>query len=193
MIDPSMAVTAAPARASLTGVAPSRPSEPRAYTRTEATAAPAKANHTYPSSDVRPKPVDADDDEQGGAGVDAEDAGVGERVAGEALHDRAADAERGAGEQADDGARDPQRAHDQVVVVRRVEVEQGVEHGAERDRLGADGDARQADEDEHADGERRGRRRGRSGGSPTPPAPPRPVVSRTSSGHRPGRGSGPRP
>ena len=42
--DVSPAVTAAPARASLTGVAPSRPSEPMAYTSTVARAAPAKAN-----------------------------------------------------------------------------------------------------------------------------------------------------
>ena len=46
VIEPIRAVSAAPASASLTGVAPSRPSEPSEYTTTEATAAPAKANHT---------------------------------------------------------------------------------------------------------------------------------------------------
>ena len=42
----SPAVTAAPARASLTGVAPSRPSDATAYTSTIAAIAPAKANQT---------------------------------------------------------------------------------------------------------------------------------------------------
>ena len=44
--DVSPAVIAAPARASLTGVAPSRPSEPTAYTSTVASAAPTNANQT---------------------------------------------------------------------------------------------------------------------------------------------------
>ncbi len=52
--DPTAEVMAAPARASLTGVAPSRPSDPSAYTTTAVTAAPAKENQTYPSSEVTP-------------------------------------------------------------------------------------------------------------------------------------------
>ncbi len=46
VMEPRKAVTAAPASASLTGVAPSRPSAPRAYTATDEIAAPAKANQT---------------------------------------------------------------------------------------------------------------------------------------------------
>ena len=165
MIEPSSAVTAAPARASLTGVAPSRPSEPRAYTTTGGEGGAGEGEPHVAEQRRQAEAVDADDDEQGGAGVDAEDAGIGQRVAGEALHDRAADAERGAGEQADDGAGDAQRADDQVVVVRRVEVEQGVDH---RRRAGSTWRRRRCSarqtRHEHADGERRGRRRGRCAG-----------------------------
>ena len=46
VIEPSIAVRAAPARASFTGVAPSRPSDPSPYTTTDARAAPANANQT---------------------------------------------------------------------------------------------------------------------------------------------------
>ena len=54
VIDPRNAVIAAPASASFTGVAPSRPSDPKPYTTTDVTAAPANANHTYPSSELTP-------------------------------------------------------------------------------------------------------------------------------------------
>jgi hypothetical protein len=48
--EPSSADNAAPASAILTGVAPVRPAEPSVYTTTDATAAPANENHTYPFS-----------------------------------------------------------------------------------------------------------------------------------------------
>lgn len=48
--DTSRALIAAPPSASFTGVAPPRPLEAMAYTATEAMAAPAKANQTYPVS-----------------------------------------------------------------------------------------------------------------------------------------------
>ena len=63
---------------------------------------PGEREPHVPEQRRQAEPVDPDDDEQRGAGVDAEDAGVGERVAGEALHHRAAGAERGADEQPDD-------------------------------------------------------------------------------------------
>ena len=49
------AAIAAPARASLSGVAPPRPSEPTEYTRTDAIAAPATATTTYPYGSDNPK------------------------------------------------------------------------------------------------------------------------------------------
>ena len=52
------AVTAAPAMASLTGVAPSRPSEATTWTRTAATAAPRNANQTYAESGETPEDGD---------------------------------------------------------------------------------------------------------------------------------------
>ena len=61
--------------------------------------------------------VDADDDEQRGAGVDAEDARVGERVAGDALHHRAGQAERDADEQAEHRCAGTRRVADDQVVV----------------------------------------------------------------------------
>src|SRR5690606_14018671 len=48
---------------------------------------------------------DAEDDGEGGTGVDAEDAGVGQRIAGDTLHHRTGDAEGGAGDDGEDGPR----------------------------------------------------------------------------------------
>ena len=48
-----------------------------------------------------------DDHREGGAGVDAEDARVGQRVAGQALHERAGEAEGGADGEAEEGALHP--------------------------------------------------------------------------------------
>ena len=59
--------------------------------------------------------------------------------------DRAGDAEGGADEQPDDRAGDAQRADDEVVVVRRVGPEEGVEHGVQREVLGPVAHAEQAD------------------------------------------------
>ena len=50
-----------------------------------------------------------------------------------------------------DGARHAQRADDQVVVVRRVVVAQGVDHRRQRDRLRPDGDAEQGHQHEQGD------------------------------------------
>ena len=67
------------------------------------------------------KTVDPGNDRQRRAGVDAEQGRVGERVAGDALHDGAGETERGTDEQPDHGAGHTQRADDEVVVVVRIE------------------------------------------------------------------------
>jgi hypothetical protein len=66
----------------------------------------------------RPEPegADANHDGEGGTGLDAEEARVGQRVPGDALHDRTGEAEGDAGAEADDGAGDAEGAHDEVVV-----------------------------------------------------------------------------
>ena len=105
----------------------------------------------YPRGSVRPKSADRDHDRRGGARLDAEDPGVGQRVAGERLHERAGEAERDADGEAHQRPRHAQLAHDRRRL-RAVVAEQAGRDVAERDRLGADGDA------EHAH-ERRARRR----------------------------------
>ena len=80
---------------------------------------------------------------------DAEQPGVGERVAGHALHDRAGQAEGGPDQQAGDRPGHAQRPHDEVVVQVRVVVRERVDHRAQRDRLRSDRQAAQHDEEEH--------------------------------------------
>ena len=101
----SPAVTAAPVSASFAGLAPSGPRVPISATTMDASAAPAKANQTKPDGRGDAEERDGGEHRDGRAGVDAEQAGVGERVAGEALHQRAGDRQGGAGEHADDRAR----------------------------------------------------------------------------------------
>jgi hypothetical protein len=136
VIEPRKTVIAAPASASLTGVAPPRPTEAIASTATEPGAR--DAEH-----------VDRGDHEQRRAGVDAQDPGIGERVARHPLHDRAAEAEGQPHEDADLGPGQPQRPHDQVIVERPVVARDRLEDGPRRDRLGADRDARHDDAEEH--------------------------------------------
>ena len=61
---------------------------------------------------------DADHDQQRGAGVDPEDAGIGQRVAGDTLHHGTGQTQRGADQDAQDRARQPQLADHQVIGVR---------------------------------------------------------------------------
>ena len=82
--------------------------------------------------------VDSGDHGQRGAGVDADDARVRQRVPGHALHGCARQAQRRTGEQAQDGPRDP-RLHHGVVAVRRVEPGQCLPHGFEGQAPGAHG------------------------------------------------------
>ena len=49
------------------------------------------------------------------AGGDADEAGIGQRVAEQALHDRAGDGERGADQEAEDGARQADIEDDDAV------------------------------------------------------------------------------
>ena len=72
--------------------------------------------------------------------------------------------ERDADEQPDDRAGHAQRTHDQVVAERRVVVEEGVEHGAEGDGLGAVGHARHA---RAGEGDERDRQAGEARRHPT--------------------------
>ena len=69
---------------------------------------------------VRPEARQAEERDRGdhcggGSGVDAEDAGVGEWIAGQRLHQRAGEAERGAGGEAEQRPGDPELADDLVV------------------------------------------------------------------------------
>ena len=72
---------------------------------TMVTAAPANANQRYDDRSETPNTEIASDHRERGAGVDAEDPGVGQRVAGEPLHAGAGEPERGADGQAQAGAR----------------------------------------------------------------------------------------
>ena len=66
------------------------------------------------------------DDEQRGAGIDTQEAGIGQRVARQPLHDRTRQPQADADHQAHEGARHAQRPHDEVVV-RSVEVGEGAQ------------------------------------------------------------------
>ena len=153
----SRALTAVPARASVTGVGPPRPpAMPSANTRD---AGDEGAGQAEP--DVGEQAGGAEQDDRGDhrerrALRDAEQAGVGERVAGVALHERAGDAEREPGQHAEHGPGDAQRADDDVVL--------GAGRGGERvpgvgqgHRFRADGDAQRHGQQEAREQDRAGR------------------------------------
>ncbi len=73
----------------------------------------------------------------GRPGVDPDDVGAGQRVAGDALEDGARQAEGGADEQGDEAAGEPQGADDEVGVL-AAPSDEGADHVAERDREVAD-------------------------------------------------------
>ena len=147
------AVTAAPASASLTGVAPSRPAAPSAYTTTEVTAAPTRANHTYPLRRGDAEHEDPEHDREGRARAHAEDAGVGERVAREPLHERTGQPQRHPDDQREHRARQAQLGDDDVGLAGRVEGRQRPEDVRRRHRRRADGEAGQHERTEHPDGD----------------------------------------
>ncbi len=92
-----------------------------------------------------------DHDRGRGARVDAEQAGVRERVAGQRLHQRARDADRRAHGDAEHRPRDPQVADDRRLL-RVAAVQQRVEGVLQRDRARAHGQAEQRGEGEDGDG-----------------------------------------
>ena len=132
-------MTAAPARASFTGVAPSRPSEPR---RRRPPRRPLRRRRrtTRSPAGCDPEAVDGDHHEQRGAGVDAEDPGSARGLRATPCITAPARPSAAPTSRPDEVRGNAQRADDQMVVERRVVVEQRIDHGAEGDRLGPDGD-----------------------------------------------------
>ena len=109
----SAAVSATPASASLTGVAPSRPRDASRTPRSSR--APLRRTTTRSGRRAGdPEQHRAQDDGGGGTGVDAHDAGVCQRVAGDALQDRSAQPERGADGDAQHRPWDAHLAHDRL-------------------------------------------------------------------------------
>ena len=88
---------------------------------------------------------DGADDGARGAGVDAQQARVGERVAGQRLHQRAGQAQRGAHEHAGRRPGDPQVADDQLGLAAAA-VEQRVPDLPRREVVGPDADAQDHDD-----------------------------------------------
>ncbi len=88
-----------------------------------------------------PKQRRAEDDGEAGAGVDPQQAGVGQRVAGERLHQRAGEAEGDAGQQTGQSARQARVQHDSAISALTGSAEGG-EYRADRQRFGADGQAK---------------------------------------------------
>jgi hypothetical protein len=97
--------------------------------------------------------VDRQDHGQRRALRDTEDAGIGDRIAGVALHQRARQAQRRAREDTDHGARHPELADDQVVFGAGGR-EQPVPHVLQRNRLCADRHAEHAADHENAQQDR---------------------------------------
>ncbi len=149
MTDVSAALSAVPASARRTGVAPPRPAEPIAYTATEARAAPRKANHTYAVVPVSPSALIAITTAAAAPALTPSSPGSAMRVAGERLHQRAGEPERDPDGDPEQRARDPDVEHDGGVPGVAA-VTEGVDDLAEGDRAGADGEAEQHGEGEHA-------------------------------------------
>jgi hypothetical protein len=85
------------------------------------------------------------------AGLDAEDAGVGHRVARPALHDRARHGQRRANHDGHRRTRHAQRPDDQVLRVICVEGEHSLQNSGQGDVGCTKGDAAHGGEDEHAE------------------------------------------
>ena len=133
----SPAVTAAPVRASFAGLEPSGPRVPISgdddgCDRGAGEGEPDEAGRRGDAEEG-----DRGEHGDGRAGVDAEQPGIGERVAGEALHERARQGQGGAGEHADGRARHALPEDHGVVGDRQVGSQQRVD----RPRAGATGRA----------------------------------------------------
>ena len=92
-------------------------------------------------SELDPEQRRAEDDGEAGAGVDPQQAGVGQRVTGERLHQRAGETEGNARQQTGQGARQARIQHDGAVGALTGSAEGG-EYRADRQRFGADGQAK---------------------------------------------------
>ncbi len=125
---------------------------PSTYTRTDTAAAPANANQTKPHEGRRPEEAGRGHDGGRRAGVHPHEAGFGERVAGEGLHDRAGHAQGEPGKQAHEGARQPDVGDEDVVAGAGV-VEHAVPDVRQGQRFGAHRDARGADQQQDSEGQ----------------------------------------
>ena len=145
----SAAVIAVPASASRTGVAPPRPAR---ADRVDRHRRDRRAEEGEPDRAGRAGQPEGEreHDRRRGARVDAEQAGVGQRVARQRLHQRAGDADRRADHDAQQGPRHAQAADDRLVL-RAALVQQRVDDVGERDRARADGEAQQRRERQQAE------------------------------------------
>ncbi len=100
---------------------------------------------------LRAEHHDPEDDERRSTGVDAHDPGIGERVAGDALQDRAAQSEGCSGEDADQRTRHPDLTDDRLRRRAGIEVHERLEDRRRPDSAGAERDAEEADDREDAD------------------------------------------
>ncbi len=98
--EPSNADIAAPASASLTGVAPPRPDRAHGVHDERRDQCAGHREPHVPSQGLYAEDADRHDDRERCTGVDAEDPRVGQRIAGDPLHHRAGQPESHSGEQA---------------------------------------------------------------------------------------------
>ncbi len=114
----------------------------------------------------RPDPEDRDAEHHGerGARVDAEEAGLGERVPGHGLHHDAGDREQHADGHREERARRPQLPDDDRVPAAVVGVLDRVPHGIEGDVAGSRREAHGAQRDERCEGNDRSGGDGRGSG-----------------------------
>ena len=153
--EPSAADTAAPAKASFTGVAPSRPRDATTYTITDAAAAPANANQTYPVTEVIPNALMATTTASDAPKLTPRMPGSASGIARQPLHDRAGQAESQTGDDPEQGAGHTAVDDDERVVVVLVVVQERLQHRAGIDRPGTEHEAQKADDHqrEHGDPE----------------------------------------
>jgi hypothetical protein len=98
-----------------------------------------------------PEHPDRQDDREGRPGAHPENARVGERIAGQGLHQRAGQAERGARRQAEQGAGHAHRPDDVVDEAAGRMAEDRAHDLVERDAERAQGDRQQRQQDEEGD------------------------------------------
>jgi hypothetical protein len=102
---------------------------------------PGEGEPDVPGRGADAEQVDGEDDAERGAGGEAQQAGVAQRVAGVALGERAGDAEGQADHEAERGAGKPQLTDDHRLLGGDARVGQGLPDGPQADAAGADRDA----------------------------------------------------